>query len=116
MIEINSDGGHIGPIYWRNKSQELNWSIKLNDEGYLWNHKFYIWGSVGLNSQAFTRIRLVDILITEVSCQGDQLVLDGIPKVFLNMIKTTVPHAMFQVQKEIIHDNQVQYLNTCLNK
>jgi hypothetical protein len=115
MIEINSEGGYIGPICWRNKSPEFSWNIQLPDEGEPWNHKFYIEGSFSLSPMALTKIKRTDITLTEVSCQGEKLMIDRAPKALLNVIKTTVLNAL-EVQVEIIREDQVAYLNTCLNK
>jgi len=117
MISINSEGGYIGPFWWRNKSPEFNWNIQMSDENAPWNHRFHIEGGFGFGSTTnFVRIGINDISLTEVSCQGEKLNLDRAPMVFVNIIKVTVLNAVSQVQSEITRDNQIQYLNTCLNK
>jgi hypothetical protein len=108
MIEITSDYGVIGPLYWRNKSMEIDWLIEIGDLPGI-SHKFCIEGACGLASRVDT-VKLSDISLHQVS----GINIASTPKAFVNLIKLTVLNAIGQQIANNARENTINYLYSCL--
>jgi hypothetical protein len=108
MIEITSDYGVIGPLCWRNKSMEVDWLIEIGDLPGI-SHKFCIEGACGLVSRVDT-VKLSDISLHQVL----GINIASAPKVFINLVKTTVLNAIGQQIANNARENTINYLHSCL--
>jgi hypothetical protein len=115
-IEIASEGGIIGPFWWRNKSPLMYCSINGDLSSY--HHVFTIEGAWGFSMSPFVSIQYgySDISLHRVYDEYEEADLGRMPKAFVNLIKSTVINELYIYTASMARAFQVQHLNNCLQE
>jgi hypothetical protein len=113
-VLITTEGGFIGPFWWRNKSPVLNGQLASADGGWI-DHYFTLHGSWGMSKNFVSCIKLRDVEIHQIKDGLDEIAISEIPKFFLDSIKISLIRALMITTYKIATSLQINHLNNCLN-